>query len=438
MDKKRTRSRRRSALTLLAAAAPLAVLATACSSSAQNSSSSGSSPAQGASAAAHLTGAPIKVGEIVEIQGVGLNWSFQKSVDEAAVLGINSRGGINGRPLQLEVCDGQNGPNTEIQCARNLVSDGVVAVVGGIVVNSGAAVDAFFLAHNIAEIGVDPLVTSDFTLANQFPLTAGQLGIFSGTTYNGVTHGVKQIWQMNLDIAGASLAEQVTADTAAANGSKAAGLSVVPLTSTNDASYVQAAVSSGSDGVLAAMGAAQTATLLLALNQSGQKLTLMNLDTEPSDQLTAACGAGGGVCAGSLGSSSSLAPTDTSNAGVRLFQQDMEAEAATGDSSAKPLAAYNDMATEGWLGMEALAKVLKTLPTVTAKSVLNGFDSAKNINLWGMIPNWTPDASAGIPGYPRISNPYVYLTELHSDLLPYITSTTPYNILKLDPKLAAQ
>jgi hypothetical protein len=55
-----------------------------------------------------------------------------------------------------------------------------------------------------------------------------------------------------------------------------------------------------------------------------------------------------------------------------------------------------------------------------------------------MTPNWTPTASARIPGYPRISNPYVYLTELHSDLLPYITSPTPYNILKLDPKLAAQ
>jgi hypothetical protein len=217
-----------------------------------------------------------------------------------------------------------------------------------------------------------------------------------------------------------------------------AGASVIPVTSMNDASYVQAAVASGGDSVLPAMGPAQTAALLLALNQAGQKLTILNLDTVPADQLSAACGPGGGVCTGSLGSSSSLPPTDTSNAGVKLFQHDMAAQAATGDNSAKPLSAYNDIATEGWLGMQALAKVLKNLPTVTAKSVLDAFKSAKNIDLWGMIPVWTPNASVGIPGYSRISNPYVYMTELHSDLLPYVTDATPHNILKLDPKLAGK
>jgi hypothetical protein len=143
------------------------------------------------------------------------------------------------------------------------------------------------------------------------------------------------------------------------------------------------------------------------------------------------------VCAASLGSSFSLPPTYTQNAGVKLFQQDMQAEAASGDSAAAPGKAYNDLALEGWLGMQAFAKVAATLDTVTAQTVLDGFVKAKDINLWGMIPPWTPNSSVGIKGYPRISNPYVYLTQLNSDLLPNAASTTPHNVLTLDPALGA-
>ena len=433
-DERSHRRGRRSAITLAAMITPL-VLAAACSSSHDPAGDAGTTGQPGATSAGPSL-SPIKVGEIVEISGVGLYWPFQEAVDKAAVRGINARGGINGHPIELDACDGHNDPNSELQCARKLVSDGVVAVVGGIASTNGAAVDAYYEQHHIAAIGVNPLVNQDFNSPDQFLVSSGQFGIFAGDVYNAAQHGLKKIWIMTLNVPGADLGVQISKDTAAKVGVDIVGVSKIPLTSTDDASYVQAAIAGGADAVMPAMGATQTAALLLALNQSGTGLKLLNLDTEPAGDISGACGSGGGVCAGSLGSSFSLPPTDTQNAGIKLFQQDMQAEAASGDSAAAPEKAYNDLTLQGWLGMEAFAKVAARLDKITAQTVLDGFKRAKNIDLWGIIPSWTPNSSAGIKGYPRISNLYVYMTELHSDLLPHAVSPTPHNVLTLAPKLA--
>jgi ABC-type branched-subunit amino acid transport system substrate-binding protein len=435
-----SRSSWRTTVTVVAGALPLIAGLSACGgSSSGGSGTAAKSPmtsnvADGSTAPAP-TGSPVKVGEIVEEKGVGLNWPWQQSVDKAAVLGINRRGGVNGHPLELDSCDGQNDPNTELQCARKLVSDGVVALVGGIASTNGAAVDAYLQQHDVAIIGMNPLVDADFNSPNVFLLNSGQLGIFSGDAANAAKQGLKKIWVMTLDVPGADLGIQVTKDAANAAGIKVVGSSKVPVTSTNDSSYVQAALAGGADAILPAMGSTQTAALLLAVNQAGQKITMINLDTEPAADLKDACGNGGGVCKGSLGSSFALPPTDTSNAGIKLFQADMAAEAATGDKSAEPAAAFNDLALEGWLGMQALAKVAAKQPAIDNKSVLTGFQTATDIDLWGVIPPWTPNKSAGIKGYPRISNSAVYFTVLHDDLLPYAVVGTARNALQLDPKL---
>jgi branched-chain amino acid transport system substrate-binding protein len=380
-----------------------------------------------------LTGAPVNVGTIGEITGVGLNWPFQRAVVEAAARGINARGGIDGRPVVVHFCDGQNDPDSELQCARDLVSQGVAAVIGGITVYDSAAVDELFLQHEIAVIGSFPLAAADFNLPNMFQLGAAQFGIYSADVYNASLKGLKKLWIMNSNTPGIDLVDRVSRDTAAAHGIEVLGNSVIATTATNDAPYVQASLSAGADSVMPSMGASQTAAVLLALNQVGAKVTLMNLDTEPAGNLQAVCGPGGGVCTGSLGSSFALPPTYTANAGVRLFHQDMEAQAKTGDTSATPAAAYNDLAAMGWLAMHAFAVIAQSQKAITAESIYNGFKAAKNIDMYGMMPPWTPNASVGIPGYPRISQKYVYLTELHSDLLPYATGAKPYDITKLNP-----
>src|SRR5262249_22503548 len=43
---------------------------------------------------------------------------------------VNNRGGIDGRPLQVTVCDEQGDPNQLATCGRNAIADHDVAIVG--------------------------------------------------------------------------------------------------------------------------------------------------------------------------------------------------------------------------------------------------------------------------------------------------------------------
>ena len=48
----------------------------------------------------------------------------------ASVDALNDSGGINGHPLKLEQCDSKGDPNTEVECAKKMVNDKVVATLG--------------------------------------------------------------------------------------------------------------------------------------------------------------------------------------------------------------------------------------------------------------------------------------------------------------------
>jgi hypothetical protein len=85
--------------------------------------------------------------------------------------------------------------------------------------------------------------------------------------------------------------------------------------------------------------------------------------------------------------------------------------------------------------MQALAKVIEKLSTITPQSVLDAFTNATGIDLYGIIPNWTPGKSAGITGFPRISNTAVYYTVLQGDLLPHPVDGKAYEFLQLVPAL---
>jgi branched-chain amino acid transport system substrate-binding protein len=74
---------------------------------------------------------PIKIGVDMELSGPASGWgtpqlnSIQLYVDEA-----NAKGGINGRPLQLEVLDNKSDPSQSKLNATKLIDDGVVAILG--------------------------------------------------------------------------------------------------------------------------------------------------------------------------------------------------------------------------------------------------------------------------------------------------------------------
>ncbi|MFV0308230.1 MAG: ABC transporter substrate-binding protein [Desertimonas sp.] len=97
-------------------------------------------------------GDPIKVMTIAPINSPSPPYP---NIHEAARIyaeWLNDRGGINGRPLEVILCDGKGDPNEDANCGREAVSEGVVAVVGSFTFDASRLIP-ILEENNIAMFG---------------------------------------------------------------------------------------------------------------------------------------------------------------------------------------------------------------------------------------------------------------------------------------------
>ena len=104
----------------MAAVAALALLGAGC-----GSSGSGGSSSSGSSAAAPA--APVKIGVIVPENTQIYNAPDVVAAVRAAAYAENKSGGLDGHQVVVDYCNEQANPNQATACARQMVSDGVVA-----------------------------------------------------------------------------------------------------------------------------------------------------------------------------------------------------------------------------------------------------------------------------------------------------------------------
>src|SRR3954453_11313931 len=124
------------------------LLVTACSSkgdstSAGSGGSSASSGSGGSSSSASssgttdplgpmnpATGTPVKVGMINDGTSEGINNDINNTVGQATVKWLNERmKGLGGHPIELDLCVTNNDPGKASDCANQMVTDQVAAVV---------------------------------------------------------------------------------------------------------------------------------------------------------------------------------------------------------------------------------------------------------------------------------------------------------------------
>ena len=109
---------------------------------------------------------------------------------QAAVNRVNSEGGVKGHKLQLISCDDQGNPNNDANCGREAVSDGVVAVVGGLSVYDDQFIPPL-QAANIPYIGSSDIEPADHTSPVSFPINASVVD-YHGTAAQLARRGCKQ------------------------------------------------------------------------------------------------------------------------------------------------------------------------------------------------------------------------------------------------------
>jgi ABC-type branched-subunit amino acid transport system substrate-binding protein len=157
------------------------------------------------------TGEPIKV---MTIAPVNSQLPPYPNIHEAArIFGewINANGGINGRPLEVVLCDGKGDPNEDANCGRQAAEQGVVAVVGSFSFDASQLIP-ILEQENIAMFGsCCPIAEIEFSNPISF-VTGSNFAIPAGAVGRMVDDGCKNPAVVYIETASLQFATDVAKD----------------------------------------------------------------------------------------------------------------------------------------------------------------------------------------------------------------------------------
>ena len=160
-----------------AAAIVVTLLTAACASSAASGSSTSAAGTSAPSAAIFghedpASGQPFVVGMENQVGGTTIDNIQEQEAAKAAVTYVNEYlGGIGGRPLQVDYCDGGTSASAPVQCANTFIQAHVSAVLEG---NASAAFAQAIINAKIPYLTSSPLSTPELTTStNTYALSGG-------------------------------------------------------------------------------------------------------------------------------------------------------------------------------------------------------------------------------------------------------------------------
>ncbi|WFR72229.1 ABC transporter substrate-binding protein [Prescottella defluvii] len=386
----------------IAALAAVGLVASGCSDD------SSADPAQNPA-----TGAPIKVGQILSIQAGGLSVANMGAGMTASIEAFNNHGGVNGRPLQLIQCDSMGDPNKEVDCANKMVSEGVTATLADFTVASPESVSQILATAGIPRVGMNPMNMADFTSPNVFTPFAGSLLTLFANVDALVAEGKTKLSVMRPDVPVTAMLTQMLTPAVQAKGAEIVNEVAVGPGATDYTQFVAAAERNGAQGVLMALTATESNQIADAFEQLGSKLSF----AMPATNFTQADLQNLGTFAtSSIYTSPVPAPSSSTDQfpGLVSFLDDMSA------SGQEDLERANLNGTElfSWLSVRAYGEVAKTLTgTIDAPAVMQGFQNAKDIDMAGLVPTWTPNAVQPVGMFQRVSNSMMYKMTFDGDVV---------------------
>ena len=385
----------------------------ACGDDGEKTTASTTTGATGATApgatGAKPTGAPIKVGLIAPQGTASFNLPGEVAAVTAGVNSINAAGGVGGRPLELVYCNDKGDPNETSTCAQKMISEKVVAVVGGALLNGGTVLTPALAQAGITQIGLTAISGPEFNSENIFLFGGGNSFGYNVLVGYGAQKGLKVALVSSDNQAAKPLRDGLNA---VADGGKNpfSATVLVPATATDFAPLVQAAKAGGTNAVLLFLGAEQL-TQFVAASEAAKTnftyLTAYNWDKFDAKNF------GGGEVLARVVSVAGFPPLSSDNKMVKQFVADMAAAAkakvADADITVEGAASAASLST-GWLALYAIDKVVeqKALTDVTAATLKAALKTTTNLDFDGLILPWTPD-KAGPTGLARVPDLHFHL-----------------------------
>jgi ABC-type branched-subunit amino acid transport system substrate-binding protein len=314
---------------------------------------------------------------------------------QAAAKAINAAGGINGHPLQVTICDDNFNPNRAQQCAEAAVSHQAVAAVA---VNEFVDPNYFPTLDKagiplIAPCGCTP---AEITEKSSFPLEGASPTQIYGDAAMLVKMGVKHPAMMICETASCSYGTQLADDAFKLAGISMARSVVAPLASVDDTSVAAKAIAGGVDGVILASAPQAISKMIAGLRGVGFKGPIIAPVSSFGSSVLKSLGSN---TTGLYASTTFDPVTDTSDPGVAQYISEIKAY------ESNPVMDLES--EESWMGVHAFAIVAKSLPGVTAATVMKAFGNipcSKPLNPGLINPYCTqPPPLAGAPRVLNVS-----------------------------------
>jgi branched-chain amino acid transport system substrate-binding protein len=215
------------------------------------------------------TGDPIKVMTVAPINSQTPPYP---NIHEAArIYGewINAHGGVNGRPLEVILCDGRGDPNEDANCGRQAAEEGVVALVGSFSFDLSQLVP-ILEEENIALFGsCCPIAEIELSSPVSF-VTGSNFAIGAGAVQKLIDDGCESTAVVIVDVPIADFAESVTRAVYEFNGRDPSELKFVriPLTASDYSAQVAQAID-GTDCIYGGISDQNWASFLPAMQSLG-------------------------------------------------------------------------------------------------------------------------------------------------------------------------
>jgi ABC-type branched-subunit amino acid transport system substrate-binding protein len=317
---------------------------------------------------------------------------------DAAVASVNAAGGVNGHPLKLDFCDSAYNPNKELSCARQLISDHVVAAVHpSIFADSSGAEFKLYKQAGIPVFGgygVNPVELSD---TNSYPLSGGLVGWVYGAA-----KAVKLAGATKVSVVGDTNPPSQYFLSLAQGALKTLGYSNVTSITGDDKAdptydtVAARATANGTDGILIGTGPVDFPVAVKAILATGYKgkISVIAPTLEPPILKTL-----GSSTEGFLVSSQMAFVTDTSNPGIAKFLGDMQ--------KYQPSGTIDDLSLAAWAAVQLFAKVMATSTATTPSNT--AFDAAlaslsTPIDIDVIAPWSLQGKTSPLPSFPRVLN----------------------------------
>jgi len=348
------------------------------------------------------TGEPIKLMTVTTLNANGPTYENIAVTANLAADYINANGGINGRPLEVTVCDEQFDAAIAASCAREAVEQGAVSIVGSFTYFAEAIVPVIAESDMTWFGACCPISPSELSDPHSFPM--GNQPMYAvGEVKAAVEDGCENI---NAVIAeGADAIFRTPMENAMTAYGRTFNDVIITPTIAQDYSAEVAQATTDVDCIVVVMSETPFLTWNTALQQAetdvkqyGNQGNLNAISAKGAEEVT-----DGNIISG-MYPDISTAPWDEYR--KTLEENDIDQEALD----------FNSLGGMGtWAAYMGFAQIASTIEgDVTAASFFEAASNTTALDLDGMVPvlDFTQEWTDGLPGYNRLFNRSVVYSKL--------------------------